>query len=146
MKPEGSDRKKSNNYSTSASSSSGSLMKINTEKQIVVNKNALTIGKAFTQHGRINKTNSIRFIRSIQTLHKCLLVVFTQMGEKIRLMCTQSASTENCFLFSGSFFAFIHSNSDQINQSSFFSFCFRHFIDSGQITNLLKTRKTNRCV
>lgn len=43
-----------NDYSTS--SSSGSLMKNNTEKQVAMNKNTLTIGKAFTQHGRINKT------------------------------------------------------------------------------------------
>lgn len=46
--------------SSSSSSSSGSLMK-NDEKQIATNKNTLTIGKAFTQHGRINKTKHHRF-------------------------------------------------------------------------------------
>lgn len=42
-----------------SSSSSGSLM--NTEKQTVMNKNTLAIGKAFTQHGGINKTRQPLF-------------------------------------------------------------------------------------
>lgn len=95
-------------------------MKNNSEKQIAMNKNTLTIGKAFTQHGRINKTNSVSLDPSDLYTQVPFHVVHSR-DKKKRLILPSPASSENCFFIHFYFFAIIHSKRDQNESISFSS-------------------------